>query len=312
MLLFLSCVAALEPLTPLKISEIAKLDISNFQETTQSQINALISVGDDLYFPQALTFNLENRLKKFPGVTAALNPKVATPTFLKEARQEYLDNDHMIYVENFFTAEAFDSIMAETRRLWAAGASEIEPNCNLNGRDRIGGFVQLHEHSLPSSLYSTIYANEELFHFVSEIASSGNRHFFPADFPIELREYGPKSRGMPCHADLQMYADPEGDLEIVITLTHEETSESQVKWFDKAGTEHSIRTSPNSITIVKPNAAVHCVSGTNGGSREILKFILVSGYSKPNQFYDYASNTCDTTLGENRKAIDRKATRDEL
>ena len=308
--LFLSCVAALEPLTKSRLLEISKLESSNLPLKTQAQLEALRKVGDDIYFSQALTFNLENRLNQMKSSPAALNPSVTSPDFLASARREYLENDHLIYVDNFFTKEAFDAIIAETRRLWASGAKEIEPNCNLDGRDRIGGFVQVTFE--PSNLYSLIYANEELFDFVSEISSGGTRSFFPADFPIELREYGPKSRGMQCHSDLQMYADPEGDLEIVITLTHEEASQSQVRWFDKLEEEHNVRTEANSITIVKPNAAVHCVTGTKGGSREILKFILVSGYVKPGEFYQYASNACDTTLGENRRAIDRRASSDEL
>jgi len=300
---------AFSPLTSLEIQSMINTSDA-LPPATLSQVFALTEVSH-LFFPQALPFNLGARLSRAPAGGAALNPEIYTVESLATFRKKYLENDHMIYVENFFSDASFLKIKKETERLWGVGAAEIEPNCNLDGRDRIGGFVQVPETANPeTSLYSTIYANEELFDWVGKIA--GSRNFFPADFPIELREYGPKSRGMACHSDLQMYEDPEGDLEIVITLSHEKGSKSRVKWFDRAGKEKSVRPIPNSITIVKPNAAVHCVSGTRGGSREILKFILVSGYGKPAGFHRYAENACDLTQGENRRAIDRRVLKQEL
>lgn len=153
--------------------------------------------------------------------------------------------------------------MNEAARVWDSG--DIEPNCNLDGMDRLGGYVHLNE-EIPvaeqtESLYSLIFGNEPLRRWISAIA---NKNFFPSDFFIELREYGPNSKGMPCHSDLQMYADGAGDMEIVVTLSQDPTSECNVTWYDKNNRKHSVRPAPNSITLVMANSAVHCVTPTNG------------------------------------------------
>ena len=213
----------------------------------------------------------------------------------------------MIYIENIFEPSFFARLISESQRLWKSGEAEIQGNCNLDGRDRLGGYVELiSDHT--DSVYNLVYGNEDLLDFVSQVAG-GRKHFQPADFPIELREYGPESTGMRCHRDILMYKDAEGDLEIVVTLVHEEQSLGEFIWFDKEGQEHRVRTEPNSLSIVKPNASVHCVSDTAGGTREILKFILVSDYTKPKAFKKYAKNDCakDGSDNPNLSAIRKKS-----
>lgn len=113
---------------------------------------------------------------------------------------------------------------------------------------------------------------------------------FPADFPIELREYGPDSKGMPCHSDVQMYKHASNDFEVVVTLSN--LGECQLYWYDRDNIRHSVWPAPNSITIVRADAAVHCVSEAKGGHREILKFIMVGNYLKHAHFFHYVKNTC--------------------
>ena len=128
---------------------------------------------------------------------------------------------------------------------------------------------------------------------------------FPADFPIELREYGETSRGMPCHADVQMYADVFKNYETVVTLSNH--GRCEVCWYDREGLRHSVWPAPNSITIVRPNAAVHCVSDTEGGFREILKFIMVGDYLKSPDFHHYVDNVC-TKENPNVKLLQERRT----
>ena len=155
----------------------------------------------------------------------------------------------------------------------------------------MGGYV----HHTPSgkvldqtnSLYSLIYGNESLRLWMSAVTGVP---VFPADFPIELREYGKRSRGMPCHADTQMYSDAAQDFEVVVTLSNR--GKCQVYWYDRDNIRHSVWPAPNSITIVRANASVHCVSETKGGSREILKFIMVGNHLKHRHFFQYVENHC--------------------
>ena len=141
-----------------------------------------------------------------------------------------------------------------------------------------------------NSLYSLIYGNESLRLWMSAVTGGS---LFPADFPIELREYGENSKGMMCHADVQMYADATKSFEIVVTLSNH--GECEVYWYDHHNVRHSVWPAPNSITIVQPNSAVHCVTDTRGGHREILKFIMVGDHRKHENFLRYAENRCSST-----------------
>lgn len=141
--------------------------------------------------------------------------------------------------------------------------------------------------SVKNSIYSLIYDNEPLRLWISAVTG---RMVFPADFPIELREYGSTSRGMPCHSDIQMYSQAVADFEIVVTIQNR--GDFEVIWYAPDGTKKSVRPKANSITIVKPGGAVHCVGPSGGGNREILKFIMVGSHEKGEEFAEYVQNSC--------------------
>ena len=280
------------------------------------QLDALSVARSDIYFPDALIESIGHRLMS-EGVDPAIyglsenfsdsvriSERYKNVEFREILKKRYIENNFVLYVEDFF--ENFEIIKYEVDNIWQTKGA-IEPNCNLDGINRIGGFVNLFSSSCSNqtSIYSMIYGNEELFDFVTEIASTDGRPFYPADFPIELREYGPSSLGMPCHRDLQLYEDPLGDLEIVVSVSE---AKSEFSWWDAYGREQRVKPKKNSLSIVKPGGAVHCVSGTAGGRREILKFVLVSGYRKPAAFKDYVKNDCKT--GENHKNIKKRLSKD--
>ena len=151
-----------------------------------------------------------------------------------------------------------------------------------------------------SSLYSLIYGNEALRLWISAVTGV---NVFPADFPIELREYGENSRGMPCHADVQMYTDVTKDFEVVVTLSN--YGKCEVYWYDRDNVRKSVWPAPNSITIVQPEAAIHCVGDTQGGYREILKFIMVGNHMKHRNFFHYVENKC-SEANPNKRRMDAK------
>ena len=258
----------------------------------------------------------ENRTSVKPGDYAALiratsrisssgaiNSLLAEKDLLQQHAQLFRDNYNIIYVENIFDANTFHRIHREALRLWKS--NDIEANCNLNGVDRLGGYIHLSK-SLPlaeqrDSVYSLIYGNEPLRLWISAVTGTP---LFPADFPIELREYGPNSRGMGCHADIQMYADLDKNYEVVVTISNH--GDCEVYWFDKKGRRQSVKPSANSITIVQPNSAVHCVTGTRGGAREMLKFIMVGRYQKHADFYKYVANSCSASNANVRGLANRR------
>jgi hypothetical protein len=221
----------------------------------------------------------------FPGI----NLDVARESILRDLSKKFVENYDILYVDNIFDEWTLNQMRTEVDRLWRS--RDIEPNCNLNGVDRLGGYVH-HSKNVSfeeqkSSLYSLIFGNEPLRLWVSAIV--GVPHF-PSDFPIELREYGNNSRGMACHSDVQMYADVTRNLEMVVTVSN--YGKCEVYWYDRENVRHSVWPAPNSITLVRPGSAVHCVSDTKGDYREILKFILVGDYHKHPNFYDYVDNAC--------------------
>ncbi|CAE7781396.1 SYT1 [Symbiodinium pilosum] len=231
-----------------------------------------------------------------PGVSAA------TLTGLADQAKTFKANDHIIYAEDFFDDQTFAAIKEETERLWMS--EDIEANCNLDGTNRLGGYVLDH---VPrnSSLYRLIYGNDPFRQWVSAVNAEGP--MWPSDFPIEVREYGRHSRGMGCHPDLQMYKVPRKDLEFAFTVDND--SRCNVSFWDAAGKLHLVQTKPNSIMMVGVNAATHCVSSTDGGTRTILKFIYVGDYRKSNEFWSYTTNECDDSNPNRQMLSDRRTVR---
>eukprot|EP00931_Biecheleriopsis_adriatica_P078741 TRINITY_DN52163_c0_g1_i1.p1 TRINITY_DN52163_c0_g1~~TRINITY_DN52163_c0_g1_i1.p1 ORF type:complete len:743 (-),score=193.11 TRINITY_DN52163_c0_g1_i1:90-2291(-) len=243
------------------------------------------------------------------GLVAAAQKEVTAPgvsesalSGLGEQAKVYKANNHVIYRENFFDDATFAAIKAETQRLWKS--KEIEANCNLDGKNRLGGYILDHSQH-DSSLYHLIYGNEQFRQWVSAVNDEGD--MWPSDFPIELREYGQQSKGMGCHPDLQMYKIEKKDLEFAFTVDND--SRCNVTFFDASGKKHLVQTKPNSMMMVRVNAATHCVSSTEGGTRSILKFIYVGDYRKSQDFWMYTENQCDERNPNRRMITDRRASR---
>lgn len=228
-------------------------------------------------------------------------PGVAADT-LKGSRDhanQYDDNHNTIYVENFFDNATWDAIVAETKRLWAS--RDLEANCNLDGKDRLGGYVLDLNSNINSSLYQLIYGNEPFRQWVTTVNGKGD--MWPSDFPIELREYPEKSRGMGCHSDLLMYHSQPKDCEFALTVENDSPSVST--YVDKRGVKHKVQTKANSLIMVRANAAVHCVTGTTIGSRQIIKFIYAGDFKKSKDFWRYTDNVC-TEDNPNVRALKRR------
>jgi len=78
---------------------------------------------------------------------------------------------------------------------------------------------------------------------------------------------------MEWHRDEAMYAAPQ--LELVYTL--ENTSDSTTEWMDASGRVRSAWAAPNSLIVVRAEAALHRVRAVrNGGSREIVKAVYAA------------------------------------
>jgi len=199
-------------------------------------------------------------------------------------RTVFEENNFIIYKNDFLSPEVYSLVKEEAARLWQS--PELEPNCNLDGKDRAGGYV-LDTSMHSSSLYQHFYGNDEFRRWVSRI---NGHQMFPSDFPVELREYPQGSTGMGCHRDLLMYTNATLDLEFVYTIDNLGTCISTYE--DKKDVVHEVHTQANSLIMVRPNAAMHCVKPSEGGRRTILKFIYVGDYRKSSEFGYYTENEC--------------------
>jgi hypothetical protein len=209
-----------------------------------------------------------------------------------DGRARYLRNNRMIYTKEFFSQEVYERIQQEAFRLWKSEA--LEPNCNLDGRDRIGGYVVFEPERIQAgsdTLHRLFFHNEGFRQWVSAIVGG---HALPADFPMELREYGTGSRGMPCHSDLLMYRNATWDFEFVFTIDND--SECKVSWQDVEGVWQEVVPEGNSLTMVQANAATHCVKcsprRTGDEHRTMLKWIYAGDLRKSRGFWSYTSNEC--------------------
>eukprot|EP00971_Amphidinium_carterae_P210016 4166290-Amphidinium_carterae.1 len=135
---------------------------------------------------------------------------------LSRQKKEFDENYFVLYRENFFDDATFSAIRQEASRLWKS--RDMEANCNLDGRNRAGGYI-LDASDVRTSLYHLVYANEPFRQWLSTV--NGEGEMWPSDFPIELREYGLNSKGMVCHSDLQMYAVAKHDMEFVVTIDND-------------------------------------------------------------------------------------------
>jgi hypothetical protein len=237
-----------------------------------------------------------NALSETPQAQGFLNEEVWKS--LEEDKAKFIDNDFIIYMPNFLAPDVYQKVLAESKHLWKS--ADIEPNCNLDGTNRIGGYV-LDPTMRESSLYHLFYGNEEFRQWISRI----NGHMmFPSDFPIELREYPSGSKGMGCHRDLLMFTNATLDLEFVYTIDNFGTCISD--YTNRRGEKTDVHTEANSLIMVRPNAALHCVKPSTGGHRTILKFIYVGDHRKSDQFHHYTANECPQSNPNVRNVLERR------
>merc|ERR1712232_1354194 len=112
-----------------------------------------------------------------------------------------------------------------------------------------------------------------------------------------------------CHRDLLMFTNATLDLEFVYTIDNFGTCISD--YTNRRGEKTEVHTEANSLIMVRPNAALHCVQPSKGGHRTILKFIYVGDYRKSSEFHHYTSNVCPKS-NPNVRAVLEHRSKDEL
>ena len=130
-----------------------------------------------------------------------------------------------------------------------------------------------------SIIYKMLYGEKSPIKlFIEKLA---NKKTIQPDFPVEYRMYPKGSQGMHWHSDLQLYK--KAQYEVVLTVYN--SSDSRLLWLDKQINKYTIKSKSNSVTIVKPNTALHKVTPLNKGFRTILKFIYIFDKEKCSNSY---------------------------
>lgn len=287
----------LKEILPIKIGLVLKTPLFSGSSTTLKDLvvqqssetpidqSTLAAVRRD-----AQIVSQQTKIRPQPDLRKLVNPVHFAN--LADHQQTYIANNFGIILPDFFREDVFQELRTEMQRLWQSDA--LVANCNLDGVNRMGGYVTDFESvaidsdfgvSPRSSLYSVFSGSEEIRKLMSSIVQSP---VFPADFPIELREYGPTSKGMPCHRDLQLYGTEKTDLEVVFSFDNER--QCALRFWDAQGTKHDVVVPPNALTFVQANAVMHCAvcPMDNSHYRTILKMIYTGDYTKPPAFSSYA------------------------
>jgi len=96
---------------------------------------------------------------------------------------------------------------------------------------------------------------------------------FTGGFPMEYREYQPRSEGMDWHRDLKMYHPAQ--VEMVYTVFNND-QQTCFEWKDLGGTTHTLRPEAGDLVMVRPNGPMHRVTALGDGTRSIVKVIGVT------------------------------------
>lgn len=180
----------------------------------------------------------------------------------KKLTKKFRNNNHIIYKKNILPKKLFQKIVNITHNY------KTELKLDNFTKSRYGLHIPK-----DSKIYSIIYSKK----FKSMIEKIVNTKLDYSNFPIEYRIYPENSSGMRWHSDLKLYTKPQ--YELVFTIKND--SDSKTVW-KKDNKQKYIRTEPNSLIIVRADAAEHKVTPLTYGERSILKFIYAPENSTVN------------------------------
>ena len=111
----------------------------------------------------------------------------------------------------------------------------------------------------------------------------------PTAFPVEVRRYPAHSAGMGWHRDLQMYDDPQTEM---VYTAYNDDAQTRFEWVDRKGEKHSLKPQKNDLVLVKPNQALHRVTGLGDQTRGILKWIAHAPKASPLPSMKFEKEAC--------------------
>jgi len=197
-------------------------------------------------------------IKPFIFINISILFAIITYFIINKYNQTYSNpNKNYIYKENFLKEADFDKLLYELKQYDERLSGSKE---NHNNVVRYNLVI---DNNSPSSLNPVAII---LKNYQGEIKNLTHNPtiYLANNFPIEYRKYVPGSF-MKKHKDILIYKIPQ--YECVLTLSN--TTDSVTKIEDTP-----IKTTPNSLLIVKALGAEHEVTEVIKGERKFLKFIF--------------------------------------
>jgi len=181
----------------------------------------------------------------------------------------------IVYIKNAYTEDTFNKIKKKIKQF----------NKFLSKDNRTPGRKTIcinKSHDINKLIF-----NPKFIKYLENIISTKLKK---TSYPVEYRKYFTGSNGIHWHKDKLLFTEPQFEL----VLTIDNTSDSVTQWKEESGKQHSIKTKPNSIIMVKADSALHKVTKIKSGERYIVKYILFNKNLSQikTKEYDYELKNC--------------------
>ena len=180
--------------------------------------------------------------------------------YFYQHKDNYISSD-LIILKNFYSSGELKSLKDIIKK------ENMKSKLILDTREKERKKYTIYDKSINESL-EKILINKNLIQIMEkQINSRVNEQH---NYPIELRLYDEKSKGMKWHVDKALFYKPY--YECVLTL--ENDTYSMFQYLDDKGNIHNIIPKTNTLVCVTPNSIPHGVTASLKGNRIILKFVV--------------------------------------
>ena len=208
--------------------------------------------------------------------------------YFYQHKDNYISSD-LIILKNFYSSGELKSIKDIIKK------ENMKSKLILDTREKERKKFTIYDKSINESL-EKILINKNLIQIMEkQINSCVNEEH---NYPIELRLYDEKSKGLKWHVDKSLFYKPY--YECVLTL--ENDTYSMFQYLDGKGNIHNIIPKTNTLVCVTPNSIPHGVTPSLKGNRLILKFVVTFQHNVVNDSnFNSEFNVSNSNIEINKK-----------
>lgn len=188
--------------------------------------------------------------------------------YVYQHRDNFLSRD-LIVLKHFYSSSELNAIKRLIKDF------DLKSKLISDTREKERKKYTIYDQNLNKQL-EDILLNKNLIQIMEkQLNSTVNKEH---EYPIELRLYDEKSKGLRWHVDKALFYKPY--YECVLTL--ENNSYSVFQYIDNNGDMKNIIPKSNTLVCVTPNTIPHCVTPSISGNRLILKFVVTFQHNTVN------------------------------